>query len=101
MRGRFERVSEQAWRDAERTSDRAQLMTIDEAFTAIAGGAPIVVEIRKYGIVANWYTAKNKDEFAEWLRRQAAKYLRITYNRTWRAWHQEPDKRQRETTQWA
>lgn len=79
-----------------------KLMNPDEAMNAIRGNHPIVIESRKYGILANWYAARNKNEFSEWLRRQAlaGAYLRIEYGQTWRAWKVEPTNKQRETKKW-
>lgn len=82
---------------------KPKLMTVDEAMRSLSGSQPIVIETRKYGIVADWYSARNKNEFSEWLRRQvvAGKYPRIEYNRTWRCWFWEPDENQRRSTKWA
>lgn len=77
-------------------------MSAGEAMRAIQGNQPIVIETRKYGIVADWYAARNKNEFSEWLRRQvlAGAYPRIEYGQTWRAWKIEPTNRQREKKKW-
>lgn len=85
-------------------SDRkTKRMTVDEAMAAISGNQPIVIETRKYGIVADWYSARNKNEFSEWMRQRvlAGAYPRIEYNRTWRGWFWEPDENQRRATKWA
>ena len=49
---------------------RPKLMTVDEAMAAVSGNHPIVIETRKYGVVADWYSARNKNEFSEWMRRR-------------------------------
>lgn len=79
-----------------------KLMDKDEAFCAIRGNHPIVIESRKYGIVADWYAARNKNEFSLWLRRQALAdvYPEIEYGRTWRAWYFEPTDKQRKKMKW-
>ena len=78
------------------------LMAAKEAMRAICRSQPIVIESRKYGVVADWYFARNKNEFAEWLRRRtlAGAYPEIEYGQTWRAWHIEPTAEQRKATPW-
>ena len=82
---------------------KPKLMTVDEAIAAIVGNHPIVIETRKYGIVADWYSARNKNEFYERLRRRvvAGEYPRLEYNQTWRGWQWEPEENQRMSTKWA
>ena len=67
-----------------------RLMTYKEVQAAIADNNPLVIESRKYGIVANWYTTRDKAEFAEWLRgrMEAGAYPEREYGRSWRAWNQ-------------
>lgn len=74
-----------------------KMMDKTEALRAIRGNQPIVIESRKYGIVADWYAARNKNEFSLWLRRQvlADVYPEIEYGRTWRAWAIEPTDKER------
>lgn len=82
---------------------RPKLMTVDEAMAAVSGNHPIVIETRKYGVVADWYSARNKNEFSEWMRRRILEgaYPRIEYNRTWRAWENgTPSDEQRRATEW-
>ena len=76
---------------------RRILMTKQEAMNAIRANQPIVIESRKYGIAGNWYEARNKNEFSEWMRRLvlAGTYVEIEYGRTWRAWFIEPTDKQR------
>ena len=61
-----------------------------EALALIETGSAVVIESRKYGIVADWYTARDKAEFAEWLRGcvAAGAYPEREYGRSWRAWNQ-------------
>lgn len=79
-----------------------KLMNAKEAMRAIKASQPIVIETRKYGIVADWYSARNKNEFSEWLRRRVLDgvYSEIEYGRVWRAWYIEPTPRQREAAAW-
>ena len=67
-----------------------RLMTYKEAQVAIADNNPLVIESRKYGIVANWFTARDKDVFAAWLRgrMEAGAYPEREYGWSWRAWNQ-------------
>lgn len=88
--------------DLEYQAETRNLMTAEEAMNAIRRSQPIVIESRKYGIVADWYSARDKNEFAEWLRGRAlaGAYPEIEYGRTWRAWHIEPTAEQRKATPW-
>ena len=79
-----------------------RLMTCKEALTAIADNNPLVIESRKHGIVANWFTARDKDVFAAWLRgrMEAGAYPEHAYNFMWRCWTQPPTEEQRRTMPW-
>lgn len=78
------------------------LMEVHEAITAIRGGQPIVIETRKYGITANWYTTRDKAVFSDWLRtrQRLGNYMVKDYGKTWRAWKTEPTDEQRRGTEW-
>ena len=79
-----------------------KLMNAKEAMNAIQRNQPILIESRKYGIVTDWYSARNKNEFSELLRRRTLEgaYPEIEYGRTWRAWYIEPTAKQREKAPW-
>lgn len=81
---------------------RPKLMTVVEAMAAISGNRPIVIETRKYGIVADWYTTRDKAGFSDWLRtrRNLGNYIVKDYGKTWRAWKTEPTDEQRRATEW-
>ena len=67
-----------------------RVMTREDAMARIEGGYPILIESRKYGIVANWWTARDKAEFDAWLHERVAAgaYPEREYGRSWRAWNQ-------------
>lgn len=79
-----------------------RLMTLKEALTAIADNNPIVIESRKYGIVANWFTARDRDVFAAWLRgrMEAGAYPEHAYNIMWRCWTLPPTDSMRRSEPW-
>ncbi len=68
-------------------------MTLQEAMAAIRERRPIVIELRKYGVVANWHAARDKDAFWKWLeaRMHAGDYPESAYGRTWRTWDVPPE----------
>ena len=72
------------------------------ALAMIAVNGMVVIESRKYGIVANWYTTRDKAEFAEWLRGRVAEgaYPEEEYGRAWRAWSVPPTEVERRGTPW-
>ena len=79
-----------------------RLMSCEEALALIESGSAVVIESRKYGIVANWYTTRDKAGFAEWLRGRVAAgaYPEDEYGITWRCWTQRPTEEQRRNTPW-
>ena len=80
----------------------SKIMNANEAIRAISGNQPIVIESRKFGIVANWYTTRDKAEFAEWLRgrMEAGAYPEHEYNITWRCWRLLPTESLRRSEPW-
>lgn len=73
-----------------------------QAIEAIRESQPIVIESRKFGIVADWYSTRDKNEFAGWLRARfdEGAYPPSEYNRTWRAWRTVPTAVQRRERPW-
>lgn len=80
----------------------ASVMSQKGALIAIRCGGPIVIESRKYGIVANWWTARSFPEFTAWLRGRVAEgaYPEEEYGRAWRAWSVPPTEEERRGTPW-
>lgn len=80
----------------------SRLMTCEEALAMIESGSAVVIESRKFGIVANWYTTRDKAEFAEWLRGRVAAgaYPEDEYEITWRAWPVPPTDFERRSEPW-
>lgn len=78
------------------------LMNASEAAMAIHDSQPLVIESRKYGIVADYYTAKDKGSFFIWLRRQrhVGEYPMRDYGETWRAWRTTPTEEERGAAPW-
>ena len=80
----------------------SRLMTCEEALALIEIGSAVVIESRKYGIVANWYTTRDKAGFAEWLRGRVAEgaYPEDEYGITWCAWSVPPTDFERRSEPW-
>lgn len=80
----------------------ANVISAKEALALIEIGSAVVIESRKYGIVANWYTTRDVVEFAEWLRGRVAEgaYPEEEYGRAWRAWSVPPTEAERRNTPW-
>lgn len=77
-------------------------MTCKEALALIESGSAVVIESRKFGIVANWYMTRDKAGFAEWLRGRVAAgaYPKDEYGITWRAWSVPPTDFERRSEPW-
>ena len=80
----------------------ANVISAKEALALIEIGSAVVIESRKHGLVANWYTTRDKAEVAEWLRGRVAEgaYPEEEYGRTWRAWSVPPTEVERRGTPW-
>lgn len=80
----------------------AFVMSKKGALAMIAVNGMVVIESRKHGLVANWYTTLDKAGFAEWLRGCVAEgaYPEEEYGRTWRAWSVPPTEARRRGTPW-
>lgn len=77
-------------------------MTGKDAMNAIMRDKPIVIESRKYGIVANRVAAADREEFSGWLcqRVQAGAYPAEEYGYSWRAWSHAPEPWQMDVIPW-
>ena len=77
-------------------------LTLEAALDMIEKERPIVIESRRFGIIANWFTAFDKDGFLIWLRvqRDIGRYPAREYGRTWRAWDQNVTQEQVKTAPW-